>query len=103
MQSCCLIPPPPAAADVNSCDGGNLLLVLVSCKGELVPRVALFAARDIAAGEELTFSYGHSQLQPGADEGEVFTRCLKEGSKRSQRICLCGTAGCSGFMPTDDV
>ncbi len=41
-----------------SCDGGNLELVVVRACGALIPHIALFAHRDIAAEEELTFSYG---------------------------------------------
>jgi len=89
----------------HSCDGGNLLLVLVSCKGELLPRVALFAARDIALGEELTFSYGQPNSQAVAGEGPtpLSSAGQTRGASRSQRRCFCGTAACSGFMPTDDV
>ena len=81
------------------------MLVLVSCKGEILPRVALFAARDIALGEELTFSYGQPNSQAVA--GEVPTplpsAAETSGGSRSQRRCFCGTAACSGFMPIDDV
>ncbi len=59
--SCCC----PHAAG-TSCDGGTLAMVLVRRRGGLLPAVGLFAARDIAAGEELTFCYGG-----GGDAGEA--------------------------------
>jgi len=49
-----------------------------------VPHAALFTVRDIAAGEELTFSYG-AVSGPG-DGG---------------RPCLCGQAQCRGRMPSE--
>src|SRR5689334_3995156 len=67
-----------------SCDGGNLEPVVVSMKGNMLPRVALFAARDIAAGEELTFSY--AVAGSGSAGG-------------STRRCVCGTPACSGHLP----
>eukprot|EP00884_Botryococcus_braunii_P022971 jgi/Botrbrau1/9358/Bobra.354_2s0015.1 len=42
----------------HSCDGGNLQPLVVRSVGDLLPRVALFASRDIHQGEELTFAYG---------------------------------------------
>lgn len=49
----------------HSCDGGNLSTVLLRSSGALLPRLCFFAARDIAAGEELSFSYGDVRLTPG--------------------------------------
>lgn len=54
-----------------------------------MPRVALFARRAIAAGEELTFCYGATA---GAQAG---------GSGRAR--CLCGAPCCGGFLPREDV
>ena len=65
----------------HACDGGNLELRAVRSAGWPVPRVAFFARRRIAAGEELTYSYGAG--------------C-------SARACHCGTAACSGWLPYDD-
>ena len=65
----------------HSCDP-NLLGLIVRV-GVNYPRLALFACRDIEAGEELTFSYGscHSDL--------------------SSRPCFCGSTKCLGFLPHD--
>lgn len=68
----------------HSCEP-NLSLQLVRC-GSLVPCVALFAARDIAAGTELTMDYGASG-DAGEDCGE--------------KPCLCGAANCRGTLPFD--
>ncbi|KAL3933968.1 MAG: hypothetical protein SGPRY_000043 [Prymnesium sp.] len=58
--------------------------------GSFVPRVALFAVRDIEQGEELTMFYGDGS----ASEGAV--------SAKGNRPCLCGAARCRGFLPCDD-
>ncbi|RVW90237.1 Histone-lysine N-methyltransferase SUVR3 [Vitis vinifera] len=42
----------------HSCDGGNLLTVLVRSSGALLPRLSFFASKNIQEDEELTFSYG---------------------------------------------
>ncbi|XP_076917136.1 histone-lysine N-methyltransferase SUVR3-like [Bidens hawaiensis] len=67
----------------HSCDGGNLVTVLVRKSGALIPRVCFFASRDILKDEELTFSYGDAGLNP-------------MGSK-----CFCGSSCCSGIMPSE--
>lgn len=72
----------------HSCDGGNLVPVMVRMVGDLVPRVVFYARRDIAAGEELTFSYGPPQ-------GPV--------TFASQKRCMCNTTACQGYLPREDV
>ncbi|XP_011624457.2 histone-lysine N-methyltransferase SUVR3 [Amborella trichopoda] len=67
----------------HSCDGGNLSPILVRTRGRLLPRLCLFASRDVALGEELTFSYGASSSL---------------GSK-ALSLCFCGSAGCLGVLP----
>lgn len=49
-------------------------------------QVALFASRDIAAGEELTYDYGWSAFSPKTVTGEA------------GEACHCGAANCSGVM-----
>ncbi|XXG42629.1 hypothetical protein AAC387_Pa01g2859 [Persea americana] len=67
----------------HSCDGGNLLTVLVRNCGSLLPRLCFFASRDIVEGEELTFSYGDIRLRP-------------MGSP-----CFCGSSRCFGVLPSE--
>lgn len=64
----------------GSCDGGNLEPVVVRTVGDVLPRVALFAKRDIAEAEELCFGYGPPNAGPSPDESPMSS---------------CG-AGCSG-------
>ena len=59
--------------------------------GSLVPRLALFARRDIAAGEELTMTYGDGAEAAGGGESAAL------GAGR--RPCLCGAATCGGWLP----
>ncbi|XP_010558699.1 PREDICTED: histone-lysine N-methyltransferase SUVR3-like isoform X2 [Tarenaya hassleriana] len=67
----------------HSCDGGNLSTVLVRTSGELLPRLCLFARRDIESEEELTFSYGE-------------VRVRTDGMK-----CFCRSSSCLGTLPCE--
>lgn len=53
-------------------------------------QVALFAARDIQAGEELTYDYGWSAFSPKS--------VADDGTTTAAEVCYCGSANCSGFM-----
>ncbi|KAL5708722.1 [histone H3]-lysine(4) N-trimethyltransferase [Ranunculus cassubicifolius] len=68
----------------HSCDGGNLMSVLVRISGALVPRLCFFASRDILEGEELLFSYGDVRGRPNG---------LR---------CCCGSSGCFGVLPSEN-
>ena len=48
------------------------------------PHFALFALKDISAGSELTFSYGHTNLI---------------GNEQQMKKCLCQSNNCSGLLP----
>ncbi|KAM3914547.1 histone-lysine N-methyltransferase SETMAR [Leptodactylus fuscus] len=76
----------------------NLVMVPVRTHS-MVPRLALFAAQDIRAGEELCYDYSGVAFNftPG---GETQSRG-KEGDVRQRKRCLCGTAPCSGYLPFD--
>lgn len=68
----------------HSCDGGNLLSILVRNTGSLLPRLCFFAKRDIVEGEELTFSYGTASV-------------------RSNGLpCFCGSSCCLGVLPSEE-
>ena len=54
----------------------------------VVPTAAVFALRDIAAGEEISYHYGGLS---------------SEGEKISLTPCCCGSAGCKGFLPSHDL
>ncbi|KAI3989893.1 hypothetical protein MKX01_040863 [Papaver californicum] len=74
-----------AARFINhSCDGGNLLTILVRGSGALFPRLCFFASRDILDGEELAFSYGEPML------------------KQNGLRCFCGSSCCLGALPTEE-
>jgi len=70
----------------HSCDPN--LIVLPVRTGTVVPRLCLFAGRDIPAGTELSFDYG------GEDEHVEMPG--NGGSK-----CHCGSDRCRGFLPFD--
>ncbi|XP_040263596.1 histone-lysine N-methyltransferase SETMAR [Bufo bufo] len=79
----------------------NLVMVPVRTHS-MVPRLALFAARDIQAGEELCYDYSgmafnftpNSEMRSGHSPG-------KERGRSQRKKCLCGTAPCSGYLPFD--
>lgn len=56
-------------------------------------RIAFFAARDIACGEELCWDYGDGAVGRQASQGAM------ESERRT--ICRCGAAACDGFLPFD--
>ncbi|KAG2273167.1 hypothetical protein Bca4012_085986 [Brassica carinata] len=73
----------------HSCDGGNLSTVLLRSSGALLPRLCFFAARDIVAGEELSFSYGDVRL------------ALGKGTDKKLN-CSCGSSCCFGTLPCEN-
>ena len=80
----------------HSCCGGNLEPVLVRCAGCPLPHVAMFARRDIQAGEELTFLYG--EVVSVGDELKS-----RAGKATALRSCHCGAANCPGVLPAEGV
>ncbi|XP_023641551.1 histone-lysine N-methyltransferase SUVR3 [Capsella rubella] len=72
----------------HSCDGGNLSTVLLRSSGALLPRLCFFAARDIYAEEELSFSYGDVRVT---------------GENRGNKLnCCCGSSCCFGTLPCEN-
>eukprot|EP01147_Barroeca_monosierra_P009258 gene9259-1537_t len=69
----------------HSCDP-NLRVQVV--RWHYIPHISLFAARDISAGEELTFDYGFTTSTPENDSILL-----------SQTPCECGSPRCRGFLP----
>ncbi|XP_037950460.1 probable histone-lysine N-methyltransferase set-23 [Teleopsis dalmanni] len=69
----------------------ELLSVRVDC---FIPKIAIFASRNIAAGEELCFHYGGG-MQTSVDEIADQTNA----SAINRIKCLCGTEDCEQFLP----
>lgn len=80
----------------HSCDP-NLIMIPVRIDS-LIPTLALFAVKEIAANSELSFDYsgGFASKDNGATE-------VKDCSlSRDKKKCYCGAQNCVGFLPFDD-
>ncbi|XP_053144153.1 histone-lysine N-methyltransferase SETMAR [Hemicordylus capensis] len=79
----------------HSCEP-NLFMVPVRIDS-MVPKLALFADREISAGEELSYDYSgryHNYL-PEKDQEKL------QQANRSEKPCYCGAKLCTGFLPYD--
>ena len=81
----------------HSCEP-NLLPIAVRT-GNLEPRIGFFALRAIAAGEELTISYGSLGVGGGRRSAKG-DNCVQVNIER--RKCECGAERCCGVLPFDD-
>lgn len=111
-SSCCSVAEtfvdPAAVGNVgrflnHSCQP-NLLMQPVRVHS-LVPRLALFAVRDISVGEELTFDYsgGYSNPPPGhkrSSSGDAALLVTGTDDLR-RKECHCGAKDCAKFLPLD--
>ncbi|XP_074054786.1 histone-lysine N-methyltransferase SETMAR [Macrotis lagotis] len=79
----------------HSCEP-NLLMVPVRIES-MVPRLALFAARDILPKEELSYDYSgrfHNLLKNNGNQE------MPDKDKMG-KPCYCGTKSCAAFLPYD--
>ncbi|KAK0062396.1 histone-lysine N-methyltransferase SETMAR [Biomphalaria pfeifferi] len=94
----------------HSCDP-NLVMVPVRINHS-VPRLAMFASKDIIAGEELTFNYsGASRVSLPSKSCIESTKVLPHLFETTDskvdirqvkcKPCYCGSNLCKGFMPYD--
>ncbi|NXW73742.1 SETMR methyltransferase, partial [Hirundo rustica] len=80
----------------HSCEP-NLVMVPVRVDS-MVPKLALFAAVDIAAGEELSFDYsGRFHNLPEASREQK----PPEEENSLRKPCYCGSRTCASFLPCD--
>ncbi|NXY24628.1 SETMR methyltransferase, partial [Atrichornis clamosus] len=80
----------------HSCEP-NLVMVPVRVDS-LVPKLALFAATDISAGEELSYDYSgrfHNSAGSGREHNP------SEEENRLRKPCYCGSRTCASFLPWD--
>ncbi|NXQ37578.1 SETMR methyltransferase, partial [Catharus fuscescens] len=80
----------------HSCEP-NLLMVPVRVDS-MVPKLALFAATDIPAGEELSYDYS-GRFQNVAGASREHEPLEEENSLR--KPCYCGSRSCASFLPWD--
>lgn len=94
-----------ASRFINHSCSPNLVMVPVRVDS-IVPRLALFAARDIEIGEELSFDYsGEFSIWSRHEEDACTDRCkdlelLKEFGKEPKG-CSCGAQNCRRVLPFD--
>ncbi|NXG80633.1 SETMR methyltransferase, partial [Baryphthengus martii] len=80
----------------HSCEP-NLFMVPVRVDS-MVPKLALFAATDISAGEELSYDYsGRFYNSPKSNQEQ---QSLEEDNG-SRKPCYCGSSTCTSFLPWD--
>lgn len=69
----------------HSCNANlNVYAVWINCLDRNLPQLALFASRDILAGEQLTTDY--------------FSRCPSESLKKTGIKCQCKMKNCKGYF-----
>ncbi|XP_066145114.1 probable histone-lysine N-methyltransferase set-23 [Euwallacea fornicatus] len=69
----------------HSCEP-NCVMISVRVNDN-IPVLALFASKDIAIGQELSYNYGMTEMS--------------ENRKLDKTKCLCGSTKCTGFLPCD--
>ncbi|XP_072276544.1 histone-lysine N-methyltransferase SETMAR [Pyxicephalus adspersus] len=83
----------------HSCQPNLVMLPVRS--HSMVPRLALFAARDIRAGEELCYDYSGRSFNTEPEERSQSGEKCEEWGPGPRKRCLCGTGGCTGYLPFD--
>ncbi|XP_061641973.1 histone-lysine N-methyltransferase SETMAR isoform X2 [Phyllopteryx taeniolatus] len=80
----------------------NLFMVPVRVHS-LVPRLALFAGRDIDVQEELTFDYsgGYTNQTPGQLHCTQTDTAIQASKTVQRKTCHCGANNCAKFLPLD--
>nr|XP_042129678.1 histone-lysine N-methyltransferase SETMAR isoform X2 [Peromyscus maniculatus bairdii] len=83
----------------HSCEP-NLLMIPVRIDS-MVPKLALFAARDILPGEELSYDYSGRFLNQisSKDKERIDHEQLRKPQLR--KPCYCGAPSCATFLPYD--
>ncbi|XP_077582751.1 histone-lysine N-methyltransferase SETMAR [Stigmatopora nigra] len=80
----------------------NLFMVPVRVHS-LIPRLALFAIRDIDVQEELTFDYsgGYRNKMPGQIQATKTDSANQASGRIQRKACHCGAKNCAKFLPLD--
>lgn len=90
-----------ASRFVNHSCSPNLVMVPVRVDS-IVPRLALFAARNIDTGEELSFDYsGEFEVWPADRTSKEHVKGLEvlRDFAKELKSCCCGSLGCRGVLP----
>lgn len=77
----------------HSCNANTVIFPVRH--NSVVPKLCIFAARDIERGEELTFSYGDTLSKHDSDNYSL----EKDKFASSRTKCLCEDKKCVGFLP----
>ncbi|XP_052577207.1 histone-lysine N-methyltransferase SETMAR isoform X1 [Peromyscus californicus insignis] len=83
----------------HSCEP-NLLMIPVRIDS-MVPKLALFAARDILPGEELSYDYSGRFLNRISSEDKERIDHEQLRKPQLRKPCYCGAPSCATFLPYD--
>ena len=72
--------------------------MFVDCIDARLPRLGLFAIRDIDYGEELTFDYQVSNDQEDDNSPMVPSKCRKNEPPLQKFLCACGSKNCRTYL-----
>lgn len=91
----------------HSCDPNvGVYTVFVESRDITLPRLGLFALREIAAGEELTFDYtaGVESVEtgPASANGSGGEAGGGDGARRLMFVCQCGAPNCRKYIYVKD-
>ena len=91
-----------ASRFINHSCNPNLVMVPVRVDS-IVPQLALFAARNIDIGEELSFDYSGEFDHWHSHEIKVEVHELKSLQEQGKepKSCQCGALNCRGYLPFD--
>ena len=72
--------------------------VYIDCIDARLPRLALFAIRDICYGEELTFDYQVSNDTGASGSPMTASKHRKKAPSLQKFLCACGSKKCRRYL-----
>ncbi|XP_075227913.1 histone-lysine N-methyltransferase SUV39H2-like isoform X1 [Lycorma delicatula] len=83
----------------HSCDPNlEVFAVWVNCLDPNLPKLAMFACRDINSGEEITFDYLCQTLSSDSNDSSVDCNSSQLSNMNRKVLCQCGSVKCRKFL-----